>query len=100
MQMGMKIMSNIDIDTPIEQYAPKRDTSLNWVIVNPDDIDNMPMVLLHLGHDLSGMAVLTHETCEKDKCYLISPSEILRRATIEEIISDTPNYILKDEDNE
>ena len=79
-------------DTPTVQYAPTRDTKLNWVIVNPDDFDNLPMVLLHVCYDLSGMAMLTHETCEKDKGYLVHPSCILRKAAVEEILSDIPNY--------
>lgn len=88
------VWGKADENTPTVQYAPIRDTELNWVIVNPDDIDNLPMVLLHVGYDLSGMAMLTHETCEKDKGYLVHPSDILRKATVEEILSDTPNYDL------
>lgn len=79
-------------DTLTAQYASVRDTKLNWVIVNPDDIDNLPMVLLHVGYDLSGMAMLTHETCEEGKGYFVHPTDILRKATVEEILSDTPNY--------
>lgn len=86
------VRGKADENTPTVQYAPIRNTELNWVIVNPDDIDNLPMALLHVGYDLSGMAMLTHETCEKDKGYLVHPSAILRKATVEEILSDTPNY--------
>ena len=99
MNTGMKIMT-IDMYTPIYQYAPLRDVSLNWVVVNPDDIDHLPMVLLHIGYDLSGMAMLTHETCDNNKGYLVYPSDILRKATIEEIKTDTPNYTIGDKDNE
>lgn len=89
-----KEWKKVNENTPTVEYAPVRDTSLNWVIVNPDDVDNLPMVLLHVGYDLSGCAMLTHETCERDRGYLVNPSEILRKATVEEILSDTPNYNL------
>lgn len=80
----------IDENTPTSEYAPFRDTSLHWVILNPDDIDFPGVTRID---SISGDDVyLYHETFEENRRLVAFKSDILRLATKEEIYSDIPNY--------
>lgn len=84
----------IDENTPTNEYAPFRDLSHNWIILNPNDID-FPAVLRVYSFDEENV-YLSHETFKDGETISVYKSDILRNATEEEIYSDTPNYDIWD----
>lgn len=80
----------IDENTPTSEYAPLRDLSYTYYILNPDDIDT-PAVFRKVGY-LDGYLWLYHETFKENEYMHIHPSDVLRKATVEEILSDTPEW--------